>query len=173
MVFQIVDDLLDLTATEAQLGKPAGHDLEEGVYTLPVLRTLEAGGAPAEDARCSASPVGRRASPVPRTGASGDGLREAAEVGQAWANAPPTPVTCWRVPRTDALRRPLAPPARCRRPRRLSSERGRAVGGNRAASTPTWSWHTRLTATLTPVSTSVRGRSGGEGRGDRRACVAA
>ena len=36
MVFQIVDDVLDLTATDEQLGKPAGHDLVEGVYTLPV-----------------------------------------------------------------------------------------------------------------------------------------
>lgn len=44
MVFQIVDDILDLTATEAQLGKPAGHDMVEGVYTLPVLHTLAAGG---------------------------------------------------------------------------------------------------------------------------------
>ena len=47
MVFQIVDDLLDITATDEQLGKPAGHDMVEGVYTLPVLRTLQAGGVPA------------------------------------------------------------------------------------------------------------------------------
>jgi heptaprenyl diphosphate synthase len=40
MVFQIVDDVLDVVATDEQLGKPAGHDLEEGVYTLPVLLTL-------------------------------------------------------------------------------------------------------------------------------------
>ncbi len=40
MVFQIVDDILDATATEEQLGKPAGHDMLEGVYTLPVLRTM-------------------------------------------------------------------------------------------------------------------------------------
>jgi heptaprenyl diphosphate synthase len=40
MAFQIVDDVLDVTATEAELGKPAGHDLVEGVYTLPVLRAL-------------------------------------------------------------------------------------------------------------------------------------
>ena len=39
-VFQIVDDILDITATDEQLGKPAGHDIVEGVYTLPVLRTL-------------------------------------------------------------------------------------------------------------------------------------
>lgn len=40
MVFQIVDDILDATATDEELGKPAGHDMVEGVYTLPVLRTL-------------------------------------------------------------------------------------------------------------------------------------
>lgn len=43
MVFQIVDDILDVTATDEQLGKPAGHDLIEGVYTLPVLRTMSLG----------------------------------------------------------------------------------------------------------------------------------
>jgi heptaprenyl diphosphate synthase len=40
MVFQIVDDILDITTTSERLGKPAGHDMVEGVYTLPVLRTL-------------------------------------------------------------------------------------------------------------------------------------
>jgi heptaprenyl diphosphate synthase len=40
MVFQIVDDVLDLVGTEESLGKPAGHDMEEGVYTLPVIRAL-------------------------------------------------------------------------------------------------------------------------------------
>ncbi|HSP29980.1 MAG TPA: polyprenyl synthetase family protein [Ilumatobacteraceae bacterium] len=49
MVFQIVDDILDITATGAQLGKPAGHDMVEGVYTLPVLRTLALGGASAAE----------------------------------------------------------------------------------------------------------------------------
>lgn len=43
MVFQIVDDLLDIVDTSERLGKPAGHDMEEGVYTLPVLRTLALG----------------------------------------------------------------------------------------------------------------------------------
>jgi len=42
MAFQVIDDILDLIATDEQLGKPAGHDLVEGVYTLPVLNALQA-----------------------------------------------------------------------------------------------------------------------------------
>ena len=49
MVFQIVDDVLDLVATDVQLGKPAGHDMVEGVYTLPVLHTLAEGGPAATE----------------------------------------------------------------------------------------------------------------------------
>ena len=49
MVFQIVDDLLDLSATDEQLGKPSGHDMVEGVYTLPVLHTLASCGVPARE----------------------------------------------------------------------------------------------------------------------------
>jgi heptaprenyl diphosphate synthase len=40
MAFQVVDDVLDLVATADELGKPAGHDMIEGVYNLPVLRAL-------------------------------------------------------------------------------------------------------------------------------------
>src|SRR5579872_6752731 len=40
VVFQIVDDIKDLVLNEEDLGKPAGHDLVEGVYTLPVIRAL-------------------------------------------------------------------------------------------------------------------------------------
>jgi heptaprenyl diphosphate synthase len=49
MVFQIVDDVLDLTATEAELGKPVGHDLVEGVYTMPVIHTLREGGVAGDE----------------------------------------------------------------------------------------------------------------------------
>ena len=40
MTFQIVDDVLDLTATGSTLGKAAGQDLLEGIYTLPVIAAL-------------------------------------------------------------------------------------------------------------------------------------
>src|SRR6478752_7251988 len=40
MCFQIVDDVLDLSSTDDALGKHAGQDLLEGIYTLPVIYTL-------------------------------------------------------------------------------------------------------------------------------------
>jgi len=42
MAFQVVDDVLDVIATDEQLGKPAGLDLREGAYNLPTLRALRA-----------------------------------------------------------------------------------------------------------------------------------
>jgi heptaprenyl diphosphate synthase len=48
MAFQIVDDILDVTATDEELGKPSGNDLVQGVYTLPVIRALAAGGSEAD-----------------------------------------------------------------------------------------------------------------------------
>jgi heptaprenyl diphosphate synthase len=41
MSFQIIDDILDFTATEKELGKPAGSDLIQGNITLPVLYAME------------------------------------------------------------------------------------------------------------------------------------
>ena len=41
MAFQIVDDVLDLTASEEVLGKPVASDLREGKATFAVLHALE------------------------------------------------------------------------------------------------------------------------------------
>ena len=41
MTFQIIDDVLDLTASAGRLGKPVGHDIREGDVTLPMLRALQ------------------------------------------------------------------------------------------------------------------------------------
>lgn len=46
MAFQVVDDILDVIATDEELGKPAGHDVAEGIYNLPVLRALTDGSLP-------------------------------------------------------------------------------------------------------------------------------
>lgn len=42
MAFQLTDDILDFTGSQAQVGKPVGNDLRQGVLTLPVLYALEA-----------------------------------------------------------------------------------------------------------------------------------
>lgn len=41
MAFQITDDILDLVADEAQLGKPIGSDLKQGIVTLPLIYALK------------------------------------------------------------------------------------------------------------------------------------
>ena len=43
LAFQIVDDVLDLTATDDILGKPTASDLREGKATLAVIHALERG----------------------------------------------------------------------------------------------------------------------------------
>ncbi len=42
LAFQIVDDILDVSATSQQLGKPAMSDLKEGKTTLPFIYLYEA-----------------------------------------------------------------------------------------------------------------------------------
>jgi octaprenyl-diphosphate synthase len=43
LAFQIIDDVLDLTAAEDVLGKPVASDLREGKATLAVIHALERG----------------------------------------------------------------------------------------------------------------------------------
>ncbi len=40
MAYQLSDDIMDITASQMELGKEPGVDLKEGVYTLPVLHAL-------------------------------------------------------------------------------------------------------------------------------------
>ncbi|TAM56548.1 polyprenyl synthetase family protein [bacterium] len=44
VAFQMLDDLLDVTATQADLGKPVANDLREHKMTFPLLIALERGG---------------------------------------------------------------------------------------------------------------------------------
>ena len=107
MVFQIVDDILDITATDEQLGKPAGHDIVEGVYTLPVLRTLALDNAAAgELAGLLGAPLDAAAQDkalgIVR---SNDGLTSAVETAQEYvARAENACDDFPDSPATDALR---------------------------------------------------------------------
>ncbi len=59
LAFQIVDDVLDYTADEAALGKPAGNDLREGTLTLPLIIA-----AASQDARFGRLRAGVRPDPL-------------------------------------------------------------------------------------------------------------
>lgn len=50
IAFQMLDDLLDLTASEAELGKPVGNDLLERKMTIPLILALESNDAEFRDA---------------------------------------------------------------------------------------------------------------------------
>jgi octaprenyl-diphosphate synthase len=45
IAFQMKDDLLDMTADAADLGKPVGNDLREHKMTIPLILALAGGGA--------------------------------------------------------------------------------------------------------------------------------
>lgn len=49
MAFQIIDDALDFESTTERLGKPAGHDMRQGILNLPVLFYVQEGYISEED----------------------------------------------------------------------------------------------------------------------------
>src|SRR5208282_4119438 len=49
LAFQLVDDLLDFTASSEQLGKPVLSDLKEGKVTLPLIYAMENGHSEARE----------------------------------------------------------------------------------------------------------------------------
>lgn len=57
MAFQIIDDVLDVVSTTEALGKPAGNDIREGVYSLPVLLALDGPDGAALRARLGSTPT--------------------------------------------------------------------------------------------------------------------
>ena len=86
MVFQIRDDVLDITATDEELGKPAGNDLVEGVYTLPVIRALARPDVGPELSSLLGAPLDTperdKARDIVR---SSGAVEEAVAVGRQWA----------------------------------------------------------------------------------------
>jgi heptaprenyl diphosphate synthase len=107
MVFQIVDDILDVIATDEELGKRAGHDMEEGVYTLPVLLTLAQQSSDSDELR---SFLGKPLSQTERERAlvivrAHAGIQSAIESANNYVHMAET--ECDRMPQgvaTDALR---------------------------------------------------------------------
>ena len=87
MAFQVVDDILDVVATDEQLGKPAGNDLVEGIYTLPVIHSMADDAVGAELRSLLGGPIDLdtrdRARDLVR---AGGGTEIALDVARAWAD---------------------------------------------------------------------------------------
>ncbi len=68
LMFQVVDDLLDVTQTTAQLGKTAGKDQQQNKLTYPALIGLEATRAEVQrlnrEAQAALDPLGPAAQPL-------------------------------------------------------------------------------------------------------------
>ncbi|HZN13944.1 MAG TPA: polyprenyl synthetase family protein [Acidimicrobiales bacterium] len=101
VVFQIADDVLDVVGTDEILGKPAGHDIEEGVYTLPFIRALATrdggpelkallGGPVTPEARDAARQIARASGGVDSAIATARGYAD--EVAAAAGRLPESPV---------------------------------------------------------------------------------
>jgi heptaprenyl diphosphate synthase len=102
MAFQIADDLLDLSASQEDLGKPPGTDLRDGVYTLPLLYAVEAEPSLADQLGTPQPDVDLIRKTVVRTGAFQRALEVAAEhVEEALACLDGAP----EGPARDSLRR--------------------------------------------------------------------
>jgi heptaprenyl diphosphate synthase len=111
--FQIVDDVLDVVATDEELGKPSGHDMVEGTYTLPVLRVLAAGdaagdlkallGSPlTDDGRLRARDLVRADTEAIATSVA-DARRHADAAIEALGDATGTEAGAWLAASADAL----------------------------------------------------------------------
>jgi heptaprenyl diphosphate synthase/octaprenyl-diphosphate synthase len=87
LAFQIVDDALDYTGDERVLGKPAGNDLREGTWTLPLIYAVAQGDSPLlrDLARTLRPPAPDRASELLSAVIASGGAARAIEEAQATA----------------------------------------------------------------------------------------
>ena len=86
VVFQIRDDVLDIVASEHELGKPPGQDLAEGIYTLPVQRALADRKVGPRLRELLGGPLGREEVEIARELVAGsDGITFAADVARRYA----------------------------------------------------------------------------------------
>lgn len=86
MAFQVVDDILDVIATDEQLGKPAGHDVAEGIYNLPVLRALAHDGLPDLRALLGGPIEGEDLDRARKLIRESDGVRQSIDVARAYVD---------------------------------------------------------------------------------------
>ncbi|MEK6643591.1 MAG: polyprenyl synthetase family protein [Planctomycetota bacterium] len=87
IAFQIVDDLLDLTATQAEMGKSVGRDAEMGKLTLPAIRFLQRADAMSRQRLIDALSAGARGDELQTILSSGDSVEGAMDTARAYVQS--------------------------------------------------------------------------------------
>ena len=100
MAFQLSDDIMDLTASQLELGKEPGTDMKEGVYTLPVLARPQRRAAPRGAAAAPRARRPRRGDARSRPRDRADRWVDRARTGGGGLRGPP----CGRARRAAARR---------------------------------------------------------------------
>ena len=113
VAFQLLDDVIDLSADPGETGKVPGTDLRAGVPTMPYLRARAARRTPHPSPCARASTTASRASPTAPIRPSSTTPLAALREHDATAEPPSTSRTRGRARRsTPSPRFPTAPSAR-------------------------------------------------------------
>jgi len=86
MGFQIIDDILDFTCDGAETGKPAGSDLSQGIFTLPVVLALKSDDGQLAAALSRGRTNRRAALRATRIVAAGSGIAGARAAAEAYTD---------------------------------------------------------------------------------------
>lgn len=85
MAFQIIDDILDYTSTNEELGKEAGKDLKEGIYTLPLILAMKNNPRAFEDVLNSQGYTDKEVKTIIDIVKENNGIKEAIDIAQKYS----------------------------------------------------------------------------------------
>lgn len=85
MAFQIIDDILDYTSTNEELGKEAGKDLKEGIYTLPLILAMRNNPEAFEDILNSQAYTDEEVKTIIDMVKENNGIKEAIDIAQKYS----------------------------------------------------------------------------------------
>ncbi|MGL4914446.1 MAG: polyprenyl synthetase family protein [Romboutsia sp.] len=84
MAFQIMDDILDYTSTDEELGKQSGKDIKEGIYTLPLILSMKKNSKAFEDVLNKDEYTDEEVANIISIVKDNDGIKEAIKIAEKY-----------------------------------------------------------------------------------------